>query len=46
MDRSAVKAGYLKDDYVQYFAKKKVKRSPIINRGKSKRKQKRFKTID
>ncbi|CAG8697200.1 7157_t:CDS:2, partial [Cetraspora pellucida] len=30
---SAVNAGYIQDEYVKYFLKRPVKRSPLINRG-------------
>ncbi|CAG8817604.1 22415_t:CDS:2, partial [Gigaspora rosea] len=30
---SAVNAGYIQDEYVKYFHKRPVKRSPLINRG-------------
>ncbi|CAG8490604.1 19164_t:CDS:2, partial [Racocetra persica] len=30
---SAVNAGYIQDEYVRYFLKRPVKRSPLINRG-------------
>ena len=31
--RSCVKAGYFKDDFIQYFVKRGSRRSPLINRG-------------
>ena len=31
--RSAVNLGYFKDPFVQFFAKRPIRRSPIINRG-------------
>ena len=32
-ERSCVKKGYIKDDYVHLFVRRPVRRSPIINRG-------------
>lgn len=32
--RSCVKKGYMKDDYIHFFVRKPVRRSPIINRGR------------
>ncbi|XP_076923365.1 leucine carboxyl methyltransferase 1 homolog [Bidens hawaiensis] len=33
VERSCVKKGYIKDDYVHLFVRRPVRRSPIINRG-------------
>ncbi|KAK9910993.1 hypothetical protein M0R45_034923 [Rubus argutus] len=30
---SCVKKGYMKDDYVHFFVRRPVRRSPIVNRG-------------
>jgi hypothetical protein len=33
--RSCVKKGYMKDDYIHLFVRRPVRRSPIINRGRT-----------
>ncbi|KAI0500265.1 hypothetical protein KFK09_018475 [Dendrobium nobile] len=33
LSRSCVKKGYMKDEYVHFFVRRPVRRSPIINRG-------------